>query len=173
MSSQNYWADNLRILQWMISDVNEEKTVLHDIKSSFCYHVLEQKYIPSSKSQTAEIISAILACDSDHEIWSKTTFDEKEQDTYMERLIEATQCTPKERKDSFEMWCYIKKCGFAEEYADGFRKHYGQLIRNDLTCITKMIDAREQDISINPSHRLSTEEESYNFQSVIVGITEK
>lgn len=25
MSSQNYWADNLRILQWMISDVN----VLH------------------------------------------------------------------------------------------------------------------------------------------------
>ena len=94
-------------------------------------------------------------------------------DTYMERLIEATQCTPKERKDSFEMWCYIKKCGFAEEYADGFRKHYGQLIHNDLTCITKMIDAREQDISINPSHRLSTEEESYNFQSVIVGITEK
>lgn len=94
-------------------------------------------------------------------------------DTYMERLIETTQCTPKERKDSFEMWCYIKKCGFAEEYADGFRKHYGQLIRNDLTCITKMIDAREQDISINPSHRLSTEEESYNFQSVIVGITEK
>lgn len=45
MSSQNYWADNLRILQWMISDVNEEKTVLHDIKSSFCYHVLEQKYL--------------------------------------------------------------------------------------------------------------------------------
>ena len=29
-------------------------------------------------------------------------------DTYMERLIETTQCTPKERKDSFEMWCYIK-----------------------------------------------------------------
>lgn len=28
-------------------------------------------------------------------------------DTYMERLIETTQCTPKERKDSFEMWCYI------------------------------------------------------------------
>lgn len=27
MSSQNYWADNLRILQWMISDVN----VLHQI----------------------------------------------------------------------------------------------------------------------------------------------
>lgn len=94
-------------------------------------------------------------------------------DTYMEQLIEITQCTPKERKDSFKMWCYIKKCGFAEEYADGFRKHYGQLIRNDLISITKMIDAREQDISMNPSHRLSTEEESYNFQSVIVGITEK
>ena len=88
MSSQNYWADNLRILQWMISDVNEEKTVLHDIKSSFCYHVLEQKYIPSSKSQTAEIISAILACDSDHEIWSKTTFDEKEQDCYIRDFSE-------------------------------------------------------------------------------------
>ena len=88
MSSQNYWADNLHILQWMISDVNEEKTVLHDIKSSFCYHVLEQKYIPSSKSQTAEIISAILACDSDHEIWSKTTFDEKEQDCYIRDFSE-------------------------------------------------------------------------------------
>lgn len=91
MSSQNYWADNLRILQWMISDVNEEKTVLHDIKSSFCYHVLEQKYIPSSKSQTAEIISAILACDSDHEIWSKTTFDEKEQDCYMLLILLSSQ----------------------------------------------------------------------------------
>lgn len=94
MSSQNYWADNLRILQWMISDVNEEKTVLHDIKSSFCYHVLEQKYIPSSKSQTAEIISAILACDSDHEIWSKTTFDEKEQDCYIRDAIPTSLPSP-------------------------------------------------------------------------------